>query len=99
MRKEFNVRVSIAHNGMTTHRTYTRGSMSISRQAFCEWALGNLISLVMTGHTNSLELGNGINGVRVNLTNESFDAYSVEVIDDANTEDEIDNRFRESVGY
>ena len=96
--KPFTIRVSIAHNGMTSHRTYSREGMPISRQAFCEYAFGNMLSMLITGYTDSLDLSHGIAGNRINTAEFEFNAYAVDVIDETRDADTIDEQFRISVG-
>lgn len=98
--KPFSVRVSIAHHGMSSHRTYVRPETSHapSCQAFCEYALGSMIALIMTGYTDSFNLGLGITGNRVDVTGGQIDGFAVDIIDANNDVDSIDNRFRAAFG-
>ena len=98
--KPFAVRVSIAHNGMSSHSTYVRpeSSNAPSCQAWAEFALGNLLALVMTGYTDSLRLGNGITGNRIDVSGAEILGFSVDIVDANNTVDAIDKRFREFYG-
>jgi hypothetical protein len=73
--------------------------MRVSRQAFCEFALGNMLTMVLTGYSDSLDIGNGITGNYIETESAQILGYSVEVVSDANTDDEIDSRFRARFGY
>ena len=55
------VRVHLqTEDGSTHHRTYEqpRAWRTMSRQAFAEWALGNMIALVTSSFTDALDFDN-----------------------------------------
>jgi hypothetical protein len=98
--KPYSVRVSIAYDGMSSHRTFTRGTSANvpGIQRFNEWALGSLLAMVMSGYTDCFQLGVGVNGHRIDTTGRDIKGFSCDVVDEANTEESIDHRFRVAMG-
>lgn len=88
---EYRVCVSLAHNdGSTSHRVYERGSMTLSREAFNAFALGNMLALVETGYTDTLAFASAQQGTSFPLVTT---AIGIETIDDANTYEDVCERF------
>lgn len=93
---DYTIRVCLLDSyGQTFHQTFTRGAMRISREAFNAFAIATLMTMVETGYTDSLDFKSAQRGTTfpINITR-----VCVEMVDGANTENEISERFVNTYG-
>lgn len=97
--KPYTIRVSIAHNGYSSHQTFVRPvSMVLDRQAFNAYAVGTMLTMLITGYTDSLDFSGTINGNRIDMAGFDLQGYAVDVITNGDDADEADIRFRAAHG-
>ena len=79
----------------TYHQTFTRGTMSLSREAFNAYALGMMLTMISTGYSDSLAFAPVQQGTSFPI---NIVRIAIEVVDGANTEDSISERFVNTYG-
>ena len=93
---EYTVRVCLMDEYKCTyHQTFSRGDMRMSREAFNAFALGTMLTMISTGYTDSLAFASAQQGTSFPI---NIVRVAIEIVDGANTEDSISERFVSNYG-